>query len=196
MFLYFFDEYVGVELLDRGADPFLIFWEPSILLSIVARPVYLPPAVCESSFSTFSLTPIHYLFDMGCSDRLKVVGSSLWFWFDFPWQVKMSIFPSACGYLCVFIGEVQFSFPTHSFHWLIYFLGVELLPSFSPRRGAPDLKPLLSLTRLSDSQRPCSNSCPRQSPHRRLSSKEATSFSPWGRWLGLQSWSQAPAALF
>ena len=65
----------GVELLDHMATLFIVFKGTSILFSIVATPIYIPPTVLEGSlFSTSSPTfIICRLFDDIHSDQCEVI---------------------------------------------------------------------------------------------------------------------------
>ena len=73
---FYLDICPGVELLDHMATLFIVFKGTSILFSIVATPIYIPPTVLEGSlFSTSSPTFIICgLLDDGHSDQCEVVG--------------------------------------------------------------------------------------------------------------------------
>ena len=95
--LLFFSKYTEMELLGHMAAIFLIFWENSILSSIVTAPIYIPN---NAQGLPFFLHPCKYLLFVvfwWYPFWSVLVDTSLWFWFAFPWWVLMlSIFSCSC----------------------------------------------------------------------------------------------------
>ena len=84
--VFVFDVYPGVEFLGHRLDLFLVCWEASILFSTGAVPFALPQTVQEASLFTKSswTLVICVLFVDGTFWQVWG-GSSLQFWFSFPW---------------------------------------------------------------------------------------------------------------
>ena len=55
------DKYLEVELLDHMVVLFLVFWEPSILFSIVAAPIYIPTNSAQRFFFLHILANSYFL---------------------------------------------------------------------------------------------------------------------------------------
>ena len=113
------------ELLGNTAVLFKFFWELSILLSIVAAPIYIPTK--GSLFPTTSPTlVISSRFDNTHSNGCEVVchcGFYLHFW----WLVIQSIFSCTCWPFNVFFGKIFIS----SAPFLIGLFGFLLLSHMS-----------------------------------------------------------------
>ena len=97
------DIYSEMELL--GYIFLLLFFSViSILLFIVAAPVYIPTN-SQQAFPLFLILLNSYLFDSSHSDRCEVI---LWFSFAFLWWwVMFSIFSFTVGYLYVFFEKMS-----------------------------------------------------------------------------------------
>ena len=98
VFLFFSDIYLRVDLLDDMVVLILVFWETSILFSIVAAPIYIPTNyVLEFPFFHI-LTNICPLWSFWWQPFWQVWGGiRLQFWFAFLWWlVRWSIFPCVC----------------------------------------------------------------------------------------------------
>ena len=94
-------------------NSFLIFWEMSILFSMVAAPIFwemsilfsmvVPTNSVQGCNFLHILTNICYLLSFLYQPFLQVWGDiSLWFWFSFPWWLMMlrtfscTLWPSGC----------------------------------------------------------------------------------------------------
>ena len=77
---------------------FLVFWETSILFSIVAAPVFTPTSSVWGFPFIHILINIYYLWCFWWQPFWQVCGDiSLWLWFAFPWWLVMpNIFSCAC----------------------------------------------------------------------------------------------------
>ena len=77
---------------------FLVFWETSILFSIVAVPVFTPTSSVWGFPFLHILINIYYLWCFWWQPFWQVCGDiSLWLWFAFPWWlVMLNIFSCAC----------------------------------------------------------------------------------------------------
>ena len=110
-----------VGLLDHTAILFLVFWEYSILFSIVATPTYIPTnSVKGSHFSTSLPTfVICLLFDNSHSEIWGDI--LLWFWFTFPWCLRYWVsFYAPDGHLDFFRKYIVSSSACFFFLMLIY----------------------------------------------------------------------------
>ena len=83
--------YPGVELLGHVIVLFLVFWETSILFTIVAAPIYI---ATNSVWGFYILAKICYFCSFWWQPFWQVWGdSALWFWFAFPWWLaRLGIF--------------------------------------------------------------------------------------------------------
>ena len=75
MFSFSWDKYPGVELLDHVVVLFFVFWGTSVLISIVAAPIYIPTNSVLGSLFLHILSKIVICgpFDDSHSDRCEVI---------------------------------------------------------------------------------------------------------------------------
>ena len=81
-FSFLSDIYPGMELLGHMVVLFLVFWETSILFSLLAAPIYIPINSVGGFPLLHILTSICYLHSLWLLPGLQVwCDISLWFWF-------------------------------------------------------------------------------------------------------------------
>ena len=104
LFSLFSDIYPEGKLLGHMVVLILVFWEITILFSLVAAPIYIStnsvPGLPYTSTAAFVICVcvcvcVCVCFDESHSDRLG--DTSLWFWFAFCWWlIKLSAFSRVC----------------------------------------------------------------------------------------------------
>ena len=117
--------YPGVELLDHMVVPFSIYWETSILFSIVAAPIYIHSnSIKKFPFSPYPQQYLLFVFFL----MIAILTGVRWYLildFDlcFPGdQCCWASFHVPVGHLHVLFEKCMFRFSAHFLIWLFIFL--------------------------------------------------------------------------